>query len=95
MKTTSKFILTTLIGLQLVACSSVQRSAQNEPATATRPPLAVPSKNITDFSDALRCMDESFVRYGTRDVSIIAEDFADTTKKVSACLLYTSPSPRD
>jgi hypothetical protein len=84
MKTTSKFILTTLIGLQLVACSSVQRSAQNEPATATRPPLAVPSKNITDFSDALRCMDESFVRYGTRDVSIIAEDFADTTKKVSA-----------
>jgi peptidoglycan hydrolase-like protein with peptidoglycan-binding domain len=43
-----------------------------------------PQRNITDFTDGLRCMDETFLRYNTRDVSVILEDLADTTKKVSA-----------
>lgn len=43
-----------------------------------------PQRNITDFTDGLRCMDETFLRYGIRDVSVILEDLADSTKKVSA-----------
>ena len=40
-----------------------------------------PQRNVTDFTDGLRCMDETFLRYGTRDVSVIMEDLSDTTKK--------------
>lgn len=45
-----------------------------------------PVRNVTDFTDALRCMDRTFLRYNTFDVSVIMEDLADSTKKVSAML---------
>lgn len=47
-------------------------------------PMAAPARNITNFSDALRCMDDLFITYGIRDVSVLVEDLDDKTKKVTA-----------
>lgn len=67
----------------LGACGQLP-TRSNDEAAALRPQLAAPARNVTDFSDAVRCMDDTFMRYGTRDVSVIMEDLADNTKKVSA-----------
>jgi hypothetical protein len=41
-------------------------------------------KNITNFSSALRCMDNNLMMYGVRDLVVITEDIEDKTKKVAA-----------
>lgn len=47
-------------------------------------PEATPVRSVTNFTPALRCMDNTFLMYGIRDVVIITEDIEDKTKKVSA-----------
>ena len=47
-------------------------------------PASAPARNITNFSDALRCMDGLFITYGIRDVAVMVEDLDDKTKKVTA-----------
>lgn len=47
-------------------------------------PAAAPERTITSFSEALRCMDNLFIQYGIRDVSVLAEELEDKTKRVSA-----------
>lgn len=41
-------------------------------------------RNITSFTDALRCMDDLFVAYGKRDIYITTAGIPDATGKVSA-----------
>jgi hypothetical protein len=47
-------------------------------------PERAPFRSITTFADSLRCMDNLLVTYGVRDVSVLAEELADATKKVNA-----------
>ncbi len=47
-------------------------------------PEAAPTRTVTNFTPALRCMDNTFLMYGIRDVVVITEDIEDKTKKVSA-----------
>jgi hypothetical protein len=47
-------------------------------------PQAAPFRTITGFSHALRCMDNMFIDYGVRDVSMLVEEIGDQTKKVNA-----------
>ncbi|MDZ7653868.1 MAG: peptidoglycan-binding domain-containing protein [Burkholderiaceae bacterium] len=70
----------------LAACASVTPPprAQDVADTANSRISTTPQRNITDFTDGLRCMDETMLRYNVRDVSVIMEDLADSTKKVSA-----------
>ena len=51
---------------------------------AKKGPESAPYRSITNFSTALRCMDNLFLDYGVRDVSVIVEDIVDQTKKVNA-----------
>lgn len=61
------------------------KGAVTEVATATRKgPSTAPEQTLTNFSDALRCMDSQFITYGIRDVSVLVEELDDKTKKVSA-----------
>lgn len=69
--------------LLATACSPLPPQRQDVKA-AVAPPQAAPQRNITGFADALRCMDNLYLAYGTRDVSVLLEDLTDTTKKVSA-----------
>lgn len=72
----------------LTACTTLQPlpPRQQDTADAARAAAATtaPQRNVTGFSDALRCMDKLFIDYGTRDVSLLIEDLGDSTKKVSA-----------
>ncbi len=47
-------------------------------------PKAKPERNITSFSDALRCMDNQMLDYGIHDISILLEDMKDKTGGVKA-----------
>lgn len=47
-------------------------------------PEAPPFRTITNFSQALRCMDNHMITFGVRDVSVLVEELSDQTKKVSA-----------
>lgn len=47
-------------------------------------PERAPNRTVTSFTPALRCMDNTFMMYGIRDVVVISEDIEDRTEKVSA-----------
>ena len=47
-------------------------------------PEAVPTRTITNFSPALRCMDGLLITWGIRDLPVVVEDLIDQTKKVNA-----------
>lgn len=79
------WILAALVATALLAGCAAPPSRQQDVASAANSRISTtPQRNVTDFTDGLRCMDETFLRYGTRDVSVILEDLADTTKKVPA-----------
>ena len=67
----------------LVACSPLPPKEQDVQAVI-KAPETVPQRNVSNFSDALRCMDKLYIDYGVRDVSVMLEDLSDSTKKVSA-----------
>lgn len=69
--------------LALAACTPLPPKAEDSRA-AVAPPAAKPQRNVTNFSEALRCMDKLYIGYGTRDVSVVLEDLSDSTRKVSA-----------
>ena len=75
-----------LAALALAACTSVPSLPPRQPdrVAAAAPTDSTPQRNVTNFSDALRCMDNLYLAYGTRDVSVLLEDLTDATKKVSA-----------
>jgi peptidoglycan hydrolase-like protein with peptidoglycan-binding domain len=47
-------------------------------------PRTAPARSITGFTDSLRCVDEMMLFHGVRDVTMMVEDLADNTKKLSA-----------
>jgi Domain of unknown function (DUF4384) len=53
-------------------------------AEARLGPQQPPGRAITGFTDSLRCTDELLLFHGVRDVSVMVEDLADNTKKLSA-----------
>lgn len=71
------------VALSLAACAPLPPKADDTKA-AVAPPTSKPQRNVTNFSEALRCMDKLYIGYGTRDVSVVLEDLSDSTKKVSA-----------
>jgi len=72
-----------LLVLLTAACAPLPpRGSDTGKALDTQ--AAPPVRNVTGFSDALRCMDQLYLSYGVRDVSVVVEDISDATKKVSA-----------
>src|SRR5262249_56959424 len=47
-------------------------------------PGNAPQRNVTDFSNALRCMDDTLVAFGTRDIVIVVEELQDQTRRLGA-----------
>lgn len=74
--------------IALAACAPSQEAVRKDVADSAaemrKGPVAAPSKSITNFDSALRCMDNQFLIFGVRDVSMLVEDLQDSTKKVSA-----------
>ena len=78
------------VAAALCACASIDSATDTRQQvvdtaqTLKQGPTAAPFKSITNFSDGLRCMDNTLLDYGVRDVSVIVEDILDETKKVNA-----------
>ncbi len=78
------------LALALGGCASMQsatetrRQVLEQAQTLKQGPAQAPYKSITSFADGLRCMDNTLLDYGVRDVSVIVEDILDETKKVNA-----------
>lgn len=70
----------------LGGCASLDPKTEvTEAVRATRTgPVSAPERTLTNFSDAMRCMDNLFITYGIRDVAVLVEDIDDKTKKVTA-----------
>lgn len=74
----------------LAGCASPQvaPSARTAPTVQVQPavagPAATPQRNLTQFSDGLRCMDDMLHRYGVRDVSVMIEEMQDQSRRLGA-----------
>ena len=70
------------VSLTLCACAA----PPPRPAFDTQPvasgPKAVPQRNVTHFTDGLRCMDDMLHRFGVRDVSVMIEDMQDQSRRL-------------
>jgi hypothetical protein len=76
-----------LIGLAVAAmagCQEVKQDVKEEVPKLTKGPEEAPFRAITNFSQALRCMDSLMIEYGVFDISMLVEDLKDSTSKVKA-----------
>lgn len=68
----------------LFACANVKEDVKKEVEVMRVGPEAAPQRNITNFAEGLRCMDNLMITYGARDIVALVEDLTDNTKKISA-----------
>jgi curli biogenesis system outer membrane secretion channel CsgG len=70
----------------LTGCQTleVKKATVEQTAEVRKGPEDRPQRSITGFSQALRCMDTLMLDYGVRDVTMLAEEIADETKKLNA-----------
>ncbi len=74
-----------LLASLLAACASpVDKRNDRELAAARVSPGVAPQRNITDFNEGLRCMDQQLFDHGVRDVSMMLEDLQDQTRRLGA-----------
>ena len=86
----TKFIAT-VVAIAMSDCVAPQARAVSPPpapTVQTQPvpsgPKAVPQRNVTQFSDGLRCMDDMMYRFGVRDVSMMIEEMQDQSRRLGA-----------
>ena len=70
------------IGLCALATGCTAVGRDDDAAGGRSGPQPGPARDVADFSAGLRCMDDLFLGYNIRDVSILLEDLADNTKKM-------------
>ena len=44
-------------------------------------PITPPQRNVTDFSEALGCMDDLLLRFGVVDTTVLLEELQDKTRQ--------------
>jgi hypothetical protein len=75
-----------VLGLAVVAI--LAGCATNKPLVDQQPkpigPSATPQRNLTHFAQGLRCMDDTLLRFGIRDVSMMIEEMQDNSRKLGA-----------
>jgi Domain of unknown function (DUF4384) len=72
--------LTTMVALALLSACTTQQITSDVRASSN--PSDRTQRNITNFTPALRCMDDMMFARGTRDVTIMMEEFRDATQRV-------------
>jgi len=72
-----------LIGVLALFASCAQTSPPPPLATDRAPnPSAHPVRNVTDFTESLRCTDDLMLKFGTRDVVLVLENVEDKTGRI-------------
>ena len=78
-------ILLGLMGAFLIGCvPEVKEDVKEELPALKVGPREAPTRSITNFSRALRCMDALLIDYGVYDISMLVEDLKDNTGNVKA-----------
>jgi curli biogenesis system outer membrane secretion channel CsgG len=77
-------ITAALVALALAACAAPPKPAALQLQPNAVGPKAVPQRNVTHFSDGLRCMDDMLYRFGVRDVSVMIEEMQDQSRRLGA-----------
>ena len=84
MKSNASRWIAIALALCLGACAEgVKEEASLKTVQAARGPAAPVQRNISNFDDALFCMDQLLIDNGVHDVVILTEDLTDNTKRVS------------
>ncbi len=72
----------------LALAAALAGCAANKPLVDVAPkpigPAATPQRNLTHFAAGLRCMDDTLLRFGIRDVSMMIEEMQDNSRKLGA-----------
>ena len=82
-----KYLFLALSSVLLNGCvTSVIQDVEEKVQTNRKGPRELPIRNITDFSDGLRCIDEAFINFGFSENAyvMLLEEITDKTKKVNA-----------
>lgn len=74
--------LAVAVATVLAGCGSVPSKGTLQDVRASANPVDVAQRTITNFTPALRCMDEWMFTAGTRDVTLMMEEMRDATQKV-------------
>lgn len=73
-----------LAGLALAGCTgNIKQDVAEAAIDAQKGPEAPVQRTITNFDEALQCMDMLLIDNGIRDVVILTEDLVDNTKKAN------------
>jgi hypothetical protein len=83
-KKISALLLSVATLLTQGCASTLQRDARQETDKSQLGLRQEPRRNMTQFREALRCMDKMFIKYGINGVPIMVEDLNDNTKKVNS-----------
>jgi len=71
-----------VVALALCACAAPPSRPTLGLQPAAAGPKAVPQRNVTHFTEGLRCMDDMLYRFGVRDVSVMIEDMQDQSRRL-------------
>ncbi len=84
--TRASVIVATALAVGGCAVKGVQDQVEKDIQIVRKGPKELPQRNITDFADGLRCMDNLFSVFGyaQNEFVILMEDIKDKTKKVDA-----------
>jgi len=66
----------------VIGCAPVKQDVKEELPKLVKGPEVAPTRTITNFSSALRCMDNLLITYGVYDISMLVEDIRDNTENV-------------
>ena len=78
-------IITGAAACFLSACASVtQDMVANDIKETQKGPRSTPTKNITNFASALRCMDNTMIQFGVPRTKFLVEDLEDRTSEIKA-----------
>lgn len=70
------------VAFVLSACAAPPPRPGVELQPAAAGPRAAPQRNVTHFTEGLRCMDDMLHRFGVRDVSVMIEDMQDQSRRL-------------
>lgn len=88
MNTIKRMLCVCLLSAMSSGCitSGVINGVEERAAEIRKGPKQLPHRNLTDFSESLRCMDNLFISFGIGrgDYAVLLEEMTDKTKKVDA-----------
>jgi hypothetical protein len=80
--THTRAFLAALLCTSVIGCTPVKQDVKEELPKLIKAPEEAPRRTITNFSSALRCMDNLMISYGVYDISMLVEDIRDSTENV-------------